>query len=200
MTETFWATHQVGGPYATLEQSEAALRDRAALYPELEELMPTNFPGKVVLDYGCGPGHDVIQFLSAGAKEVMYWDTSQLAFEIASRRIELHGFLHRAGWTDVSWYLPSVDLLHCAGVLHHAEGPLHILRRMRLMAPEVQIMIYDGDASEHTQSEVPITHWWTRAEFIRMAKKCGFQARYRGSYECSAAWRPNCYAACFHLT
>lgn len=60
--------------------------------------------------------------------------------------------------------------------------------------------MYDGKRSEHTQSLVPITEWWTPDEFVKIAAEAGWEATYTGSYECSAEWRPNCWAACFLLT
>jgi hypothetical protein len=61
-------------------------------------------------------------------------------------------------------------------------------------------MVYDGELSDHTQSEVPITEWWTADEIKAMAKEAGFESEILGSYSCSSEWRPNCYAACYSLT
>ena len=62
-----------------------------------------------------------------------------------------------------------------------------------------RVMIYDGDRSKHTNSKVPITIWWTEKEFTYLAFMAGFGADYVGSYECSAPWRPDCFAACYSL-
>ena len=77
----FWQEHQVGGPYFMLSQSVEALEERRQLYPKLEELMPTHMPGKNILDFGCGPGHDTIQFLQNGAAHVWFADVSWQALE-----------------------------------------------------------------------------------------------------------------------
>lgn len=198
----FWSTHQVGGPYATLEESQGALAERQLLYPALLDLMPVEFPGKTVLDYGCGPGHDTLLFCQHGAGHVFYYDMSPMALEIVDERLDMHGLADRATPVE-KWMMPRVDHVHCAGVLHHTDDAPAILKRLRMaLKPEGDgnVMIYDGDRSEHTQSKVPITHWWTESEFTYMAYMAGFNAQQIGHYDCSAPWRKNCYAACYHLT
>jgi ubiquinone/menaquinone biosynthesis C-methylase UbiE len=197
---TFWTEHQVGGPYATLEESQQALAQRQLRFPSLLELMPVEYPGKTILDYGCGPGHDTLLFLQHGAGHVFYFDISPLALQIVDERLEMHGLADRA--SPVAFTVPKVDHIHCAGVLHHAEDPLAILKDFHYFLKrdgEARIMVYDGDISDHTQSQVPITRWWTRQEFIWLCYLAGFHAEHMGSYECSAPWRKNCYAACFEL-
>jgi 2-polyprenyl-3-methyl-5-hydroxy-6-metoxy-1,4-benzoquinol methylase len=97
----------------------------------------------------------------------------------------------------------KADHIHCAGVLHHTEDPERILRDFRRMlnpGGEARVMIYDGDRSTHSQSEVPITEWWTEDEFTDMCHTAAFRAEYVGGYDCSAPWRPDCMAACYRLT
>lgn len=195
----FWQAHQVGGPYRDLEESREALKQRAEKFPLLSELMPTDYPGKRILDFGCGPGHDTLQFLMNGAHYVWYADVSWQALQTTSERIRMH-HLDRCGALFADDSLPSVDVAHCAGVLHHMDDPVEALLRLRRVSPYLQVMVYDGAKSEHSQSDVPITKWWTPDEFIKLANEAGWQTEYRGSYECSAPWRPNCYAACFSMT
>ena len=200
MSAVFWAEHQVGGPYWTLEESEDALIERELRYPMLHDLMPVNFPGKTVLDYGCGPGHDTILFLEHGAGHVFYADVSPLAMDIIEERLKVHGFENRASSLYPYNSRLRVDHIHCAGVLHHTEEPVSILKDLRnVLKPdgEARFMVYDGDLSKHTQSHVPITLWWSHDEFQGMCRTAGFAAEYVGSYPCSAAWRPDCFAACY---
>ena len=196
----FWQEHQVGGPYETLTESFEALVERELLYPELAELMPTKFPGKRILDFGCGPGHDTILFLNHEAEHVYYADVSWQALDTTAKRLNMHGWNGSASPLFADDDLPAVDHAHCAGVLHHMHDPLGALQRIRDVSPTLNVMIYDGDRSLHTQSLVPITEWWTEKEFKRLAAHGGWKAEYKGSYECSAAWRPSCYAACYWLT
>lgn len=199
---TFWQEHQVGGPYATVEESEQALDDRLLLYPALLDLMPVDFPGQTVLDYGCGPGHDTLLFLRSGARKVYFADVSWQALQTTNDRLQMHGLRTYAFPVLLPDDLPRVEHIHCAGVLHHIEDPIGALQRMRdaLEEGEARVMVYDGDSSTHSQSEVPITEWWTRKEFLALAKEAGFKGKYVGSYECSSEWRPNCQAACYSLT
>lgn len=174
-----------------------------ALYPTLLDLMPVSYPGQIVLDYGCGPGHDTLLFLLNGARKVYFADSSWLALRTTSDRLDLHHLRDQAtGIFADDGELPKVEHIHCAGVLHHIEDPIDALRRMRnaLEGGEARVMVYDGDSSTHSQSEVPITEWWTRKEFLALATEAGFKGKYVGSYECSSEWRPNCQAACYVLT
>jgi 2-polyprenyl-3-methyl-5-hydroxy-6-metoxy-1,4-benzoquinol methylase len=182
----FWQEHQVGGPYKTLRESQAALNARAALYPDLYKLMPTEFPGKTILDFGCGPGHDTIQFLQHGAEHVWFADISWQALETTSVRVNLHGFEEKTTALFADDALPAVDRVHCAGVLHHMYNPEEALLRLRRCSPKMQAMVYDGKRSKHTQS-------------LDLAAEAGWDGEYVGSYECSSEWRPKCFAACFAL-
>lgn len=201
-TATFWAKNQVGGPYSTVVESWADLRDRGERYPTLYDLMPVNLPGLTVLDYGCGPGHDTVLFCENGAGHTFYYDFSPLAMEIIDMRLEMHGLESRASPIELP-HVPPVDHIHCAGVLQHVEDPLGILkgfRRWLKYAGEVRVSIYDGDRSKHTKSKVPITTWWLETEFLYLCHMAGFDAEQTGHYECSAPWRPDCYMACYRLT
>jgi SAM-dependent methyltransferase len=198
----FWTENQVGGPYSSVSKSERDLIRRERLFPRLYELMPVSFPDKIVLDYGCGPGHDTVLFCQNGAGHVFYYDVSPLALEIVDERLEMHGLAERASPVSRG-SIPKVDHAHCAGVLHHAEDPHAILRDIRYaLKPEgdLNVMIYDGERSKHTTSKVPITTWWTENEFKYLAHMAGFRAEYLDSYECSSPWRPECWAACYRLT
>jgi ubiquinone/menaquinone biosynthesis C-methylase UbiE len=200
-SKTFWSQNQVGGPYTSLRASAQALAHRHMMYPDLYKLMPVNMPGKVVLDYGCGPGHDVVLFLSNKAEHVYYYDVSPMSLNNILPRIDMHGL----DPTRATLFTPGVrvDHIHCSGVLHHMEDPMGALDLFaRTLKPHgtARVMIYDGDTSEHTQSSVPITRWWTQDEFRRMCKDAGMVAEFLGTYPCSAPWRPNCNASCWELT
>lgn len=196
----FWQEHQVAEAPATLDESMRMVLKRALEFPDLEKLMPTDFPGKKILDFGCGPGHDTLSFLANGARHVWFADVSWKALKTTNDRLKLHGLRDHATAIFADDPLPAVDHVHCAGVLHHMHDPLDALLRLRRCAPEARVMVYDGKKSEHSTSLVPITEWWTPKEFVTLCDDAGWKALYEGSYECSAAWRPNCWAACFSLT
>ena len=195
----FWQKNQVGDAPTSYEESVDQLSRRAAQFPELNQLMPTHFPGKTILDFGCGPGLDTIQFLTNGARHVYYADVSWKALSSTNDRLKLHGLRSEATPLFADDPLPAVDHVHCAGVLHHMHDPFNALLRLRRCSPSARIMVYDGKRSEHSTSLVPITEWWTPKEFMALCDDAGWEASYEGSYECSSEWRPNCYAACYSL-
>lgn len=196
----FWQEYQVADAPTSYEDSLAQLIKRAEEFPLLRELMPTHFPGKTILDFGCGPGLDTVQFLNGGARHVYFADVSWKGLAATNARLKFHGLLSEATALFADDDLPQVDHVHCAGVLHHMHDPLGALSRLRSVAPSARVMVYDGKLSEHSTSLVPITEWWTPKQFIGMCDDTGWKAVYEGSYECSAQWRPNCWAACFSLT
>jgi SAM-dependent methyltransferase len=204
----FWGETVLAGPFRTAKESRASLHARLDLYPNLLDLMPVDAPGLTVLDYGCGPGHDTLLYLTLGrAGFVYYADISEKALTITEHRLRLHRINGDGKPIAVADggrpALPRVDRIHCAGVLHHASNPREILgafRKALILDGDVRLMVYDGELSEHTQSDVPITNWWTQDDVYSMAVEAGFTfMEYRGSYECSSPWRPNCYAACYRL-
>lgn len=200
----YWQEHQVGGPYADAEESEQALEARALLFPALYDLMPVCYPGQTILDYGCGPGHDTILFLRNLARHVYYADASWLALKTTNERLKMHGLEGHATplFADDVGDFPPVDHVHCAGVLHHVSDPIGALLKMRRAlrtGGEARVMVYDGEKSTHSQSDVPITEWWTHKEFLALAREAGFKGKYIGSYPCSSPWRPDCHAACYVL-
>ena len=203
---TFWEEHVLAGPFADAVESFEALRERERLYPDLRRLMPVDLPGRVVLDYGCGPGHDTVMTLLSGARRVYYADASVSALQVTMSRLALHeldGGVAVLVADEGEPQLPlGIEHAHCAGVLHHVSDPLAVLSGIRKVLPlgcELRLMVYDGDRSRHTQSEVPITHWWSERELKALAREAEFDARYVGGYECSSPWRPECVAACYVL-
>lgn len=198
---TFWQEHQVAPPPRSLEESEQQLDDRVLLFPTLYDLMPVDYPGQIILDYGCGPGHDTILFLRNHARKVYFADVSWKALQTTNDRLNMHGLRKRAYPILLPEDLPIVDHIHCAGVLHHVDDPIDILWDLRRSCPngETRVMVYDGDLSEHSQSDVPITEWWTQKEFLALVKESEFEGEYVGSYPCSSPWRPDCHAACYSL-
>lgn len=155
----FWSRHHVDAPsegFATVEASLAHLAWRNRQYPSHQDLMPVNgADGLVVLDYGCGPGNDVIGFgLHSKPQKQFAFDISPTGIELAKKRAQLHGLdIHFDVLSETSAKLPldddSVDLIHCAGVLHHTHDPAAILQEFRrVLKPSghAQIMVYNRDS------------------------------------------------------
>lgn len=156
--DDYWGEWTVRSqPFTTPEESVEFLRWRAGVYPLFAQYMdiPGDHTGEVVLDYGCGPGHDTVSFLvSSNAQKVIGLDISEKALGLAAQRIRLHGVdprrfdLVRA--SDATARIPledsSIDYVHCLGVIHHTTHPGQVLRELaRVLKPggSGSIMVYN---------------------------------------------------------
>lgn len=108
--------------------------------------------GKVVLDFGCGPGNDLVGFGVYSKPSLLIGaDVSPTSLAQAKARLSLHDVtaeLVLISETDVA--LPfddaSVDYIHSSGVIHHTADPVGILREFRrILKPggEARIMVYN---------------------------------------------------------
>jgi SAM-dependent methyltransferase len=143
--------------FSTPQESAEFLEWRFSEYPLFRELSGLwgDHDDQVVLDYGCGPGNDVVGFLiHTQAREVIGIDVSPTALDVARRRIDLHGIPeHRYRLIQVSdaeHKVPledsSVDFFQSQGVLHHTSDPEQILREIhRVLRPggEGRVMVYN---------------------------------------------------------
>jgi SAM-dependent methyltransferase len=141
--------HQFSSPDESLEY----FHWRNDQYPGYIDLMPVSGQdGKVVLDFGCGPGHDVIGFgVYSKPRKLIAVDVSPTSLAEARSRAALHGldvtFLQI---DEATGSIPiddsSVDYLHSSGVIHHTPDPLKVLRELkRVLAPtgRMRIMVYN---------------------------------------------------------
>lgn len=158
-SQDYWSGHHVDAPELGFSSVESSLNHfdwRNRLYPGYLELMPVDrADGLVVMDYGCGPGNDLVGFghFSKPA-HLIGVDVSAPALALAERRTQLHGiaveFKHIQ---EAPIRLPcddaSVDLVHSSGVIHHTPDPEGILREFRrVIRPNGygQIMVYHHDS------------------------------------------------------
>jgi SAM-dependent methyltransferase len=157
-TADYWTDHNVTN-HRIFESAQASLDYlawRNAQYPHYIDLMPVKgFDGKVVLDYGCGPGHDLIGFgVYSKPARLIGMDLSSSSLQEARTRVNLHGFQAEIIQLDPdvrSLPLPdaSVDHVHSSGVLHHVPDALAILKELRrVLKPggTMNIMIYNYDS------------------------------------------------------
>lgn len=126
---------------------------RNAQYPGSIELLPVNqADGKTVVDYGCGPGNDLVGFsLYSKPQRLIGLDVSTSSLAESRARLALHGFTSAETITldDKSTAIPlsdrSVDIVHSAGVLHHLPDLDGTLREIwRILKPDgyCQLMVY----------------------------------------------------------
>lgn len=163
----YWTGHNVTYHYNFLncEDSLSYMRWRFSQYLNYEELMPcSGFDNKVVLDYGCGPGHDVVGFIEySKPAKVIAMDVSTSSLEETRKRVALH---NASGVVEIKLIkekekLPiednSVDYIHSSGVLHHTPNMNEILDEFRrILKPDglIRIMVYNYN-SIFTQLYVP---------------------------------------------
>lgn len=156
--DTYWEGFTVQAlPFKSAQESLDYLEWRFEQYPLFREFMDLygEHDGQVVLDYGCGPGNDLVGFLThTKASKVIGIDISAKALHIAANRLALH---HPAPerveliqTRDANTTIPlddsSVDYIYCEGVLHHTSYPDAILQEFhRVLKPASQacIMVYN---------------------------------------------------------
>ena len=113
--------------------------------------------GERILDYGCGPGHDLVGVLEHSRPGPLVGaDVSPTALAIAARRVLLHlggSEVVFAGPVDGSRLLTSdctqFDYSHSSGVLRHIEDPRSVLlESKKLLAPggRIRLMVYNRDS------------------------------------------------------
>ncbi len=159
--DVYWGEHTVNStPFGSAEDSERYLEWRFSEYPLFREFSGLwgEHPDEVVLDFGCGPGDDVVGFLLySGARSVVGLDASRKALGLLRDRLELHAvdparirLIHTPdGETRIPLADASVDFVNCQGVLHHTSDPQAVLRefaRVMKAGAHGNIMVYNRDS------------------------------------------------------
>lgn len=159
--EAYWGRHTVNSiPFRSAGESLRYLAKRSAEYPLFERLMEldADHSRDVVLDYGCGPGNDIVGFAVRGkARRVIGMDVSMQALQLARSRVALHGLdstrVELIQVSDGEPRLPldtgAVDYLYCEGVLHHTTYPGAILSelwRVLRAGGKGHIMVYNRNS------------------------------------------------------
>ena len=150
----YWSVHKVHHEnFKNREDSLYHFEWRNSQYPGYIDLMPVkNHNNKVVLDYGCGPGNDLVGFSEfSNVKELIGADVSKPALELAKKRLLLHKkdarLLHlEENENKIPLEDNSIDLIHSSGVLHHCKNSDKILKEFkRILRPdgEINIMVYN---------------------------------------------------------
>lgn len=158
VVENYWTEHNVTlhRNFSSAEESLADFRWRNAQYFDYIEHMPVSqADGLVVLDFGCGPGYDLVGFATQSKPaQLIGVDVSSASLAEARARLMLHGVEPRLLHHDVTKKpLPladaSIDTVHSSGVLHHMptmEPALAELRRVLKPGGRAQFMVYHADS------------------------------------------------------
>jgi ubiquinone/menaquinone biosynthesis C-methylase UbiE len=161
VVDSYWGKHTVNSyRFKNADESLKYLESRFSEYPLFRELMDLygSHDDEVVLDYGCGPGNDLVGFLiHARAKKVIGIDVSSKALNLARHRLALHEVDQRrldlVQITDSASGIPledeAVDYIYCEGVLHHTSRPHAILRefnRVLKRGSSACVMVYNRNS------------------------------------------------------
>jgi ubiquinone/menaquinone biosynthesis C-methylase UbiE len=157
-SQEFWSAYNVT-EHRRFRDREESLRYfgwRSEQYFDYLEHMPvTGQDGKVLLDYGCGPGHDLVGFVEySKPARLIGMDVSAVSLREAEERLALHRAqpeMMRISESTARLPLPdaSVDYVHCSGVLHHVPDPVGVLKEFRrVLRPDGQgrIMVYNYES------------------------------------------------------
>lgn len=154
----YWTEHNVTHhcKYKSAEDSIESFHWRNSQYFHyIDRLMPVHGrDGEVVLDYGCGPGHDVVGFACfSNPRRLIAMDVSSTSLGEAKARLALHGkspeFIQISEGKPIPLEDASVDYIHSSGVLHHiADLPpvLRELRRVLKPSGQARFMVYNYDS------------------------------------------------------
>jgi SAM-dependent methyltransferase len=156
--EAYWTEYNVT-EHASFPSVQASLDYfdwRNDQYPGYIDLMPVaGQDGKAVLDYGCGPGNDLVGFghFSRPAR-LIGADISSSSLGEARGRLALHGIAAELiHLSEDRGRLPlddaSVDYIHSSGVVHITRDPAAVLREFRrVIRPDgrCRVMIYNYDS------------------------------------------------------
>ncbi len=159
--DAYWEQHTVSAPpFNSAHQSRKNLEWRFRTYPLFRELsgLYGEHDGEVILDYGCGPGNDLVGFaIYTRAQKIIGMDVSSRSLAAAANRLALHKVTpDRVELVQVSDAVPevplpdrSVDFVNCQGVLMHASYPERILSEFfRVLKPGsgACVMVYNRDS------------------------------------------------------
>jgi ubiquinone/menaquinone biosynthesis C-methylase UbiE len=158
VVEGYWTEHNVT-LHRTFPSAEASLEDfhwrNAQYFGYIDNMPVSGADGLAVLDFGCGPGYDLVGFASQSKpNRLVGVDVSSSSLAEAQDRLKLHGAEPELHHHDViAAPLPvddaSIDIVHSSGVLHHMptmEPALKELRRVLKPGGTAQFMVYHADS------------------------------------------------------
>ncbi len=159
--EDYWTRHVVNPKvFKSSSESLTYLQKRFAEHPLFREFLDlySGVQGKTVMDYGSGPGDDVIGFLELGEVRKIYGvDVSTRGLSLTRNKIKLHGISNdRVELVHVDDKSPAIpipsqvlDHIYSQGVLHHTSFPEDILKEFyRVLKPggTGRIMVYQRES------------------------------------------------------
>jgi ubiquinone/menaquinone biosynthesis C-methylase UbiE len=159
--EEFWSQYTVNETnFTSIKQSLHYLDWRFKEYNQAKEFMEMYgiHDNEIILDYGCGPGNDLVGFsVYSKAKKIIGCDVSIKALTLANRRLDLHKIPEsRVELIHVSDERPNIpvpdnyiDFIHCGGTLQHTLYPDKIIKefyRILKNSGRCNVMVYNYDS------------------------------------------------------
>lgn len=158
-SEGYWSGHNVTNhrDFRGVDESLAYLDWRNDQYIDYIELLPVKgHDGETILDFGCGPGNDLVGFISfSKPKRVVGADVSQPSLKQARSRVALHA-ASGVEFTKIDETAPSLpfedgefDYIHCSGVLMYSTNPTQTLKEFnRILKPGgyARLMVYNYES------------------------------------------------------
>jgi ubiquinone/menaquinone biosynthesis C-methylase UbiE len=128
----YWNQHNVTNSHEFNSKQESLdyFEWRNSQYLFYDELMPCHgCNDKVVMDFGCGPGNDLVGFLELSKpSRLIAVDVAANSLELSKKRVNLHPnsdrveYLHLKDFDQkINVESNSIDYIHTSGVLHHIE-------------------------------------------------------------------------------
>lgn len=153
----YWTAHNVTGHqrFRSVEQSLDYFHWRNGQYPGYIDLMPVSgFDGRIVLDFGCGPGHDLVGFGTySKPARLVGADVSSSSLAESRERLALHGIaadvIELTPGAPLPFDAGTFDHVHASGVLHHVSDPeaaLRELRRVLRRSGTASVMVYNTNS------------------------------------------------------
>lgn len=133
--------------------------------------------GRIVLEYGCGLGVEALQYARKD-NEVHVADIVRENVRLAQRVLSLWGFGSVGHFLQSSEVIPTpedaLDVIHCAGVLHHVENPVPVVEEFAKILKsggELRLMLYSDEAWRiATGSEPPKENSHEHPSFMQFVR------------------------------
>jgi SAM-dependent methyltransferase len=136
-------------PIGTREFFDQVERERYGREHFLPQVAGFNrWPGKKVLEVGCGMGTDLLQFARGGA-EANAIDLTQKGVELTRSRLEMYGFhgdVKVGDAEDLPFPSDTFDLVYSWGVIHLTDDPAKAAAEIvRVCKPggSILVMVYN---------------------------------------------------------
>lgn len=155
---------------------------------------------KTVLDFGCGVGMEATEIAGSGNRVILA-DISETNIELATRVMGLFGYTPLESWLlgedlEAPHLRPDVDVIHCAGVLHHIPDARKVVEWFAsILEPggEVRLMVYSDRGWRTYVGTEPPTDTVNDPlfnHFVRTFDQVGQYAEWYNEYKIEALVEP----------